>query len=45
MTLDSVVYNTYFDNDKVIAPDTHRYISQYLDRHFPGVKMIDCPVI
>ncbi len=45
MTLDSVVYNTYFDNDKVIAPDTHRYISQYLDRHFPEVKMIDCPVI
>jgi len=45
MKLDRVIYNTYFDNDKVIAPDTHRYIRQYLDRHFPRVKMTDCPVI
>lgn len=45
LQLDRVIYNRYFDNDKVIAPDTHRYIRQYLDRHFPGVEMVDCPVI
>ncbi len=45
LKLDRVIYNKYFDTDKVIAPDTHRYITQYLCKHFPGVEMTDCPVI
>lgn len=30
-----VVYNTYFDKDKIIAQDTRKYIRQYLDKNFP----------
>lgn len=45
LELESVIYNRYFDTDPIISPDTHSYIGSYLARHFPGVKMIDCPVI
>ncbi len=39
MRLHSVLYNEYFDTDKIIAPDTRNFIKNYLDRNFPGVEM------
>lgn len=45
LTLEKVVYNRYYDTDKVISADTHKYLEQYLAKHFPGVEMVDCPVL
>lgn len=45
MRLHSVWYNTFFDNDPEISRDTRDFISRYLSRNFPDVKMIDIPVI
>lgn len=33
-----VVYNTFFDNDKIIAADTSSFIKRYIERNFIGVK-------
>lgn len=33
--LHSVVYNTFFDNDKIIAEDTFNFISRFVSREFP----------
>ena len=41
--LHSVIYNTYFDRDKIIAEDTHNFISRYLSSHFPMVPLLDIP--
>lgn len=30
----AVIYNTYFDKDKIIAEDTRNYIREWLDTHF-----------
>ncbi len=44
ITVDCVLYNTYFDSDKVIAADTRGFIGRYVGRHFPGVPVLDVPV-
>lgn len=43
--LDRVVYNTYFDNDPMIADDTFGFIARYLSRNFPGVPLTTIPAI
>ncbi|MDE6485552.1 MAG: dethiobiotin synthase [Duncaniella sp.] len=39
----AVAYNTYFDNDAVIAEDTSSFISRYLERNFPETKFFKVP--
>lgn len=43
MRLHSLLYNTHFDNDKVIAADTRDYLQRYLTKNWPGVEMILVP--
>lgn len=43
--LDRVVYNTYFDNDPMIAEDTFGFIKRYLSRNFTGVPLTTIPAI
>lgn len=45
LRLHSVLYNTFFDNDPVIAGDTRGFVERYVARHFPGVPVIDVPSI
>ncbi|MDE6098002.1 MAG: dethiobiotin synthase [Muribaculaceae bacterium] len=40
-----VLYNTYFDNDEIIAEDTFGFISRYLQRHFPHTMLLRVPVM
>lgn len=42
--LEGVLYNTYFDNDPVIAADTRAFIARHLAKHFPHARIIDVPV-
>ncbi|MDE6416749.1 MAG: dethiobiotin synthase [Duncaniella sp.] len=39
----AVAYNTYFDNDAVIADDTSSFIRRYLERNFPDTKFFKVP--
>jgi len=43
--LHSVLYNTHFDTDAVIAADTRAFIGRYIACHFPGTDMTDVPSI
>lgn len=43
--LDTVIYNTHFDNDPVIAADTLGFITRYLSRHFPTTRLITIPTV
>ena len=45
IAVDCVLYNSYFDRDKVIAADTRGFIGRYVDRHFPGTPILDVPVL
>lgn len=36
----SVIYNTFFDSDKIIAKDTREFIGRYVTRHFPKASFI-----
>ncbi len=45
ITLAGVVYNQYFDTDKVIAADTRGFIERYVRKHFPDTWIVDLPVI
>lgn len=38
--LESVIYNTFFDKDKVIAEDTLGFIRRYVGKHFPGATVM-----
>jgi dethiobiotin synthetase len=38
--LHAVVYNTYFDKDKVIAADTVEFVKRYVAKHFPEAEYI-----
>lgn len=40
-----VLYNTYFDTDKVIADDTRQYLRRYVDLHFPEAEFIEVPTL
>lgn len=35
-----LLYNSYFDKDKIIADDTKGFISRYIKKHFPESEMI-----
>ncbi len=37
----SVIYNTFFDNDRIIAKDTREFIGRYVSRHFPDASFIE----
>lgn len=45
LKLECVLYNTYFDRDPVIAPDTRAFIGRYVSRHFPGTPVLDVPAM
>ncbi|MDE6612364.1 MAG: dethiobiotin synthase [Muribaculaceae bacterium] len=42
--LAGVIYNTYYDNDPIIAADTASFIQRFLDRHFPTAEYMTMPV-
>lgn len=35
-----VIYNTFFDDDKIISPDTYNYIEEYLAYYHPDSQLI-----
>lgn len=39
-----VIYNTFYDNDAVIAADTRAFIGRWLEREFPGTELLVMPV-
>lgn len=43
LKLAAVLYNTYFDRDKIIAADTRAFVERYVKAHFPGTPVIDVP--
>lgn len=45
MKLHSLLYNTHFDTDVVIAPDTQAYMRAYVERHFPGTPFMLVPTL
>lgn len=46
VTLNSVIYNQYFDsNDERIAADTIGFIRRYLSRRHPSTALMSCPVL
>ncbi len=45
LRLHSVLYNTHFDNDPVISPDTRAFIARFVARHFPGTPILDVPTL
>lgn len=45
LNLRYLLYNTHFDTDPVIAPETRSYIRNYVAEHFPGAEWLDVPSI
>lgn len=45
ISLHSVIYNTYFDKDEIIAEDTRGFIDRYLQREFPASVMMVMPSV
>lgn len=43
LKLAAVLYNTYFDRDPVIAPDTRAFIERYVAGEFPETAILDVP--
>lgn len=41
ITLQAVIYNSYFDKDKIIAQDTRNYIKHWLDTYFDGTEFLE----
>lgn len=41
----TVLYNTHFDTDPLIADDTFGFISRYLSRHFPHTTLLTVPTL
>lgn len=39
--LKTVIYNSYFDYDKIIAEDTRKYIRTQLKKHFPNTLFLE----
>lgn len=37
----AVIYNSYFDYDKIIAEDTRNYIRDWLENHFDGTLFLE----
>lgn len=45
LNLRYLLYNTHFDTDPVIAPETRSYIRNYVAEHFPAAEWLDVPSI
>ena len=45
ISLHSLIYNTYFDKDEIIAEDTRGFIDRYLQREFPASVMMVMPSV
>lgn len=45
LNLRYLLYNTHFDTDPVIAPETRSYIRNYVTEHFPSAEWLDVPSI
>lgn len=43
--LHSLLYNTYFDSDPLIAADTRGFVERYLAREFPGTPVLTVPIL
>ena len=41
LDLYAVIYNSYFDTDKIIAEDTRKYIKKHLENHFADTLFIE----
>lgn len=41
LQLQAVIYNAYFDKDKIIAEDTRNYIKHWLEKHFKGTEFME----
>lgn len=41
ISLYAVIYNSYFDNDKIIAEDTRKYIRHWLETHFKEARFLE----
>ena len=41
--LHTVLYNTFFDTDPLIAADTRAFVERYLKREFPDTQILDVP--
>ena len=39
----AVIYNPYFDKDKIIAEDTRNYIRRWLEGHYPDTRFLEMP--
>lgn len=45
LNLRYLLYNTHFDTDPVIAPETRSYIRNYVAEHFPAAECLEIPSI
>lgn len=45
LNLRYLLYNTHFDTDPVIAPETRSYIRNYVAEHFSAAEWLDVPSI
>ena len=45
LQLHSVLFNTFFDVDDLIAADTRAFIGRYVASHFPGTPVWDVPAM
>lgn len=43
LRLFAVIYNAYFDYDKIIAEDTRNYIRHWLEAYFPETLLLEMP--
>ncbi len=43
VSIAAVVYNPFFDKDKIICSDTRRYLKNYLHTHFPATLYLEMP--
>jgi dethiobiotin synthetase len=41
----AVIYNSYFDKDKIIAEDTRNYIRRWLETHFKDTRFLEMGAI
>ncbi|MDE7403023.1 MAG: dethiobiotin synthase [Muribaculaceae bacterium] len=39
--LSAVIYNSYFDSDKIIADDSRNFIEKWVQKHFPNACFIE----
>ena len=39
----ALVYNPYFDSDRIICDDTRQYLSTYLETHYPDSLYLEMP--